>query len=85
MYPGFTAFFFSDCCFFPRKHRLAQRASILARNIVAILLIPPGAGQWIKLATTGLLLTVAGQPVIFTRFLFKSSAYALLTLLCKEK
>jgi hypothetical protein len=52
-YPGFTASFFPDYCFYPRKHRLAQRASILARNVVAVLLVTHGASQWTLPATTG--------------------------------
>jgi len=64
---------YSDYCFLSRKHCLKQRASILACNIIAVLLT-----RWLAdnghldLAITGLLLTVARQPVIYTRFLFNS-------------
>ena len=76
---------FRDYCFYPRKHRLARRASILARNIINVLLMVFRYHNGHTVDNWYVLLTVAGQPVIFTRFLFKSSAYALLTLLCKEK
>ena len=76
---------FRDYCFYPRKHRLARRASILACNITGVLLMVfryhngHTADNWYGL------LTVAGQPVIFTRFLFKSSACAPLTCCVKRK
>lgn len=49
---------------------LKHGASILACNVVAVLLICFESGQWTLLTTTFLLLTVARQPVIYTRFLF---------------
>lgn len=63
--------FFFDYCFKTRKHCLLYSgASILACNIAAILLIPVsrnnGPG---KRHQFFMLLTVARQPVICTRFL----------------
>jgi len=76
---------FRDYCFYPRKHRLAQPASILARNVVIVLLMMFRHQNGHFDNNSGMLLTVAGQPVICTRFLFKSGVCTLLTLLCKEK
>jgi hypothetical protein len=65
--------FFFDYCFKTRKHCLLYiGASILACNIVAVLLIL----FWFRIMdlVNGkqlcVLLTVARQPVIYTRFLF---------------
>jgi hypothetical protein len=75
---------FRDYCFYPRKHRLAQWASILARNVINVLLMVFRYHNGHTVDNCGVLLTVAGQPVIFTRFLFKSSACAPLTCCVKR-
>ena len=57
---------------------LTQRASILARNITAVLLTPFRSGAMnIAGGNSGALLTVARQPVICTRFLIKGGFHRL--------
>jgi len=62
----------SDYCFKTRKHCLKQVASILACNVVAVLLIRYERTMdiWSFGINLYMLLTVARQPVIYTRFLF---------------
>ncbi len=63
--------FFFDYCFKTRKHCLLyNKASILACNIVAVLLIPFGWNNGPYRQQLVVLLTVARQPAIYTRFLF---------------
>lgn len=53
---------------------LHSGASILARNIITVLLTPFRSGAMnIGGNDSGALLTVARQPVIYTRFLIKDS------------
>ena len=78
--------FFFDYCFKTRKHCLLYiGASILACNIVAVLLIL----FWFRIMdlVNGkqlfVLLTVARQPVIYTRFLFNPGTQVPETILLK--
>ena len=84
--PLWLSFFF-DYCFKTRKHCLLYSgASILACNIAAILLIPMsrdnGPGKRHQFLW---LLTVARQPVIYTRFLFNPRFFTPGNLIAEKK